>query len=183
MKPPMSTRPPASADQVRKLMRCLGSARTPGRIYLVGGGSAVLVGWREATVAVTLKLDPEPAGVFEAIARAKDALNINVELAAPDDFIPELPGWRERSPFIDRYGRVDYHHYDFHAQALAKIERAHAVDSADVAAMAQRGLIRPGRLIELFEAVEPKLLRYPAVDPANFRCRVLRVASEIEADR
>ena len=180
----MSTRPPANADQVRKLMRRLGSAaRSPGRIYLVGGSSAVLVGWRETTVDVDLKLDPEPAGVFEAIARAKDALNINVELAAPDDFIPELPGWRERSPFIDRYGRVDYHHYDFHAQALAKIERAHAVDSADVTAMARGGLIQPGRLIELFEAVESKLVRYPAVDPANFRCRVLRVASEIEADR
>lgn len=178
---PPSTRPPASADQVRKLMRCLGrDARGSGRIYLVGGSSAVLVGWRETTVDVDLKLDPEPAGVFEAIARAKEALNINVELAAPDDFIPELPGWRGRSPFIERYGRVDYHHYDFHAQALAKIERGHTQDSADVMAMGSRGLVRAARLLELFEAIEPALVRYPALDPARFREKVLRAAGEID---
>ena len=175
-----TTRPPASADQVRRLMRRLGSAaRSPGRIYLVGGSSAVLVGWRETTVDVDLKLDPEPGGVFEAIARAKEALKINVELAAPDDFIPELPGWRGRSPFIDRYGRVDYHHYDFYGQALAKIERGHTQDSADVRAMGRRGLIRAARLLELFEAIEPALIRYPALDPASFRDRVLRAADEI----
>lgn len=180
MNAPTTTRPPASADQVRRLMRRLGSAaRSPGRIYLVGGSSAVLVGWRETTVDVDLKLDPEPGGVFEAIARAKEALNINVELAAPDDFIPELPGWRGRSPFIDRYGRVDYHHYDFHAQALAKIERGHAQDSADVKAMGRRGLIGAARLIEFFEAIEPALVRYPALDPASFRHRVLQAAGEI----
>ena len=180
MSVPTAARPPAGADQVRRLMRRLGgAARSPGRIYLVGGSSAVLVGWRETTVDVDLKLDPEPAGVFEAIARAKDALNINVELAAPDDFIPELPGWRERSPFIERNGLVDYHHYDFHAQALAKIERGHAQDSADVTAMGSRGLVRAARLLELFEAIEPALVRYPALDPASFRDKVSRAAGEI----
>ncbi|WP_419940513.1 hypothetical protein [Candidatus Palauibacter sp.] len=128
---------------------------------------------------VDLKLDPEPTGVFEAIARAKEALNINVELAAPDDFIPELPGWRGRSPFVDRYGRVDYHHYDFYAQALAKIERGHTQDTADVVAMGSRGLIRAARLLELFESIESSLLRYPAIDPASFRDRVLRAVSAI----
>jgi len=162
------------------MRRLGGAARGPGRIYLVGGSSAVLVGWRETTVDVDLKLDPEPAGVFEAIARAKEALNINVELAAPDDFIPELPGWRGRSPFIERHGRVDYHHYDFYAQALAKIERGHAQDSADVSAMGNRGLVRPARLLEFFEVIEPELIRYPALDPASFREKVLRAAGEID---
>lgn len=95
MIPPTPSRSPAGAGKVRELMRQLGRAATsPGRIYLVGGSSAVLVGWRETTVDVDLKLDPEPGGVFGAIARAKETLNINVELAAPDDFIPELPGWQ-----------------------------------------------------------------------------------------
>ena len=44
----------------------------------------MLIGWRETTVDADLKLDPEPAGVFEAIARLKDSLDINVELSAPD---------------------------------------------------------------------------------------------------
>lgn len=177
----MSTaRLPAGAAKVRELMRMLGrAAQSDGRIYLVGGSSAVLVGWRDVTVDVDLKLEPEPRGVFTAIARAKDALNINVELAAPDDFIPALPGWRERSPFIARHGRVDYYHYDFHAQALAKIERGHEQDLSDVRAMARLGLIRRERMSELFQAIEPALVRYPAIDPASFRERFHQAASEI----
>ena len=176
----MRARLPAGADKVRELMRRLGrAARSSGRIYLVGGSSAVLVGWRETTVDIDLKLDPEPEGVFDAIARAKEALNINVELAAPDDFIPSLPGWRERSPFIDRYGSVDYYHYDFYAQALAKLERGHELDWSDVREMGRRRLIRVERLIELYESVEPALVRYPAIDPPSFRKKVLLLAGEI----
>ena len=176
----MRARLPAGADKVRELMRRLGrDARSSGRIYLVGGSSAVLVGWRETTVDIDLKLDPEPEGVFDAIARAKESLNINVELAAPDDFIPSLPGWRERSPFIDRYGSVDYYHYDFYAQALAKLERGHELDWSDVREMGGRRLIRAERLIELYESVEPALVRYPAIDPPSFRKKVLLLAGEI----
>ena len=37
--------------------------------------------------------------------------------------LPSLPGWRERSLFIDRHGRLDFYHYDPYSQALAKLER------------------------------------------------------------
>ena len=51
---------------------------------------------------------------------------MNVELAAPDDFIPPLPGWRERSLHIVQQGLVDFFTLMiFYAQALAKIERGH----------------------------------------------------------
>ena len=154
-------------------MKRLGmESRGPGRVYLVGGASAVLLGWRTATVDIDLKLDPEPAGVFEAVARAKDALNINVELAAPDDFMPALPGWRDRSVFIDRNGPVDFFHYDFYAQALAKIERGHERDLLDIDAMQRQGLIEPDRLTALFREIEPALIRYPAIEPASLRDRV-----------
>ena len=163
-------------------MRALGkAAHSDGRVYLVGGSSAVLVGWRETTLDVDLKLDPEPAGIFEAIALAKQSLNVNVELAAPDDFIPPLPGWRDRSTFIERHGRVDYFHYDFHAQALAKIERGHQVDVDDVRAMHARGLIEPTRLMKLFEAIEEALVRYPAIDPSAFRAKVRRALDRLGA--
>ena len=161
-------------------MRLLGrAARSEGTIYLVGGASAVLVGWRETTVDIDMKLDPEPRGVFEAIARAKEQLKVNVELAAPDDFIPILPGWRERSSFIVRHGPVSYHHYDFHAQALAKIERGHELDLVDVDEMARLGLVRVDRLRDLFDAIEPELPRYPALDPQSFRRKVERVLDKV----
>ena len=170
-------RQPTEAARVRDLMKRLGAeSRGPGRIYLVGGASAVLLDWRATTVDVDLKLDPEPAGVFEALARAKEALNINVELAAPDDFMPALPGWRDRSVFIARHGLVDFFHYDFYAQALAKIERGHERDLRDIEAMGRRRLIESARLLDLFRAMEPALIRYPAIEPASFRDRVRSVA-------
>lgn len=47
-------------------------ARGPGRVYLTGGGTALLYGWRRSTVDIDLKLDPEPTGAFDAIAELKD---------------------------------------------------------------------------------------------------------------
>ena len=52
-------------------MQRLGEAvQGPRQIHLVGGASAVLVGWRDTTVDVDLKLAPGPPGVFQAIAAA-----------------------------------------------------------------------------------------------------------------
>ena len=89
-----------------------------------------------------------------------------MEIASPAHFIPELPGWRERSLFIERMGSVSYYHYDPYSQALAKIERGHAKDLDDVAQLLARGLVEPQRLRELFEGIVSRLHRYPAVDPA-----------------
>lgn len=176
-------RPTSDADKVYQLMRRLGEeARGPGCVYLVGGASAVIYGWRGSTIDVDLKLDPEPAGAFDAIARAKEALDMNIELAAPDDFIPPLPGWKERSQFIVRHGRVDFLHYDFYAQALAKIERGHQQDFRDIAAMMDEGLIDPSRLMTLYDAVEPDLIRYPSLDPPSFRARVERFSVRANFD-
>jgi hypothetical protein len=53
-------REPANASRIESLMRGIGTAsRGPGRVYLVGGASAVLLGWRETTVDADLKLEPE----------------------------------------------------------------------------------------------------------------------------
>lgn len=168
------------AARLRRLMAGLGRfCRSAGRVYLVGGASAVMIGWRATTVDVDLKLDPEPAGAFEAIATLKDTLDINVELAAPDQFIPPLPGWRERSPFVVRHGQVSFHHYDFYAQALGKIERGHAQDLEDVAALHRLELIEPDELLRLFAAIATQLVRYPAIDPPIFRRQVERAAAEL----
>lgn len=166
--------------RVAALMSELGRAATgAGKVYLTGGTSAVLEGWRPATVDADLKFDPEPPGIFEAIGRIKDLLELNVELASPDDFIPALPGWQERSRFIARHGEVDFYHYDFYAQALAKIERGHGRDLADAREMVRRGLVDPPELERLFEAVKPGLIRYPAVDPDVFRLKLREFLVEV----
>jgi len=149
--------------------------RGPARIYFTGGGTAVWEGWREMTVDLDLKAVPEPAGWFEALAELKDRVDINVELASPDDFIPPLPGWQERSRFIARHGNLEFYHYDPYSQALSKIERGHERDLRDVAAMIERGMVDRSRLWQLYQEIEPQLIRYPAIEPAAFREAVLAV--------
>lgn len=88
----------ADTDAVRAFLRELArSAEEAARVYLTGGATAVLLGWRPTTIDVDMKLVPEADALLRAIARLKDQLAINVELAAPSDFIPELPGWDGRS--------------------------------------------------------------------------------------
>ena len=177
------TRSLVDAKRVVRLMEGIGRRATgSGRVYLVGGSSAVLVGWRAATVDADIKLDPEPAAVFEAIALLKDELDMNVELASPDQFVPSLPGWRERSPFIVRHGDVDFYHYDFYGQALAKIERGHSTDLADVDAMVARRLIDVDVLVRLFESVTRDLLRYPAIDEQALRTKLAAMVARAQGD-
>ena len=125
-----------------------------------------------------LKLVPESDALLRTIPELKESLEINVELAAPDQFIPELPGWAARSPFIARAGRASFYHYDLYAQALAKIERGLEKDLADVRAMIERGKIERSELRRLFEAIAPGLYRFPAIDPKSFRRAVDRALSD-----
>jgi hypothetical protein len=155
-------------------MAALGKrVRGEGAVYLTGGATAVWHGWRRMTIDVDIKPDPEPAGLFEAVAQLKDELDINVELAAPDQFIPALPGWRERSVFIAQCGHIRFYHYDFYGQALAKLQRRHDRDLHDVRSMLQAGMIEIEKLRELFLCVEAQLIRYPAIDAATFRAAVM----------
>ena len=146
-----------------------GEADQEGRLYFTGGATAVLLGWRQSTIDVDVKMEPEADPLFRALPRIKDKLEINVELAAPDQFIPELPGWKERSSFIGRQGRLSFYHYDFYAQALSKIQRGHAKDLEDVREMIGRGLVDRDELRQRFEQIEPQLYRFPAIDPQRFR--------------
>lgn len=169
-------RQPVTSSLLQQFMTALGDAVTaPARIYVVGGATSVLLGWRDSTIDVDLKVIPERDDILKSLPPLKERLQINIELASPDDFIPELPGWRERSRFICQEGALAFLHYDFYAQTLAKIERGHALDLQDVRHMIQDGLVEPRRLLDLFTAIEDQLYRYPALDAATFRRAVDRV--------
>ena len=165
--------------KLEAFMNALGNrVKSSGRIYLTGGATAILYGWRSTTIDVDLKPDPEPVGLFEAIASLKDELDINVELAAPDQFIPAVPGWRERSLSIARHGQLDFFHYDPYGQALSKLQRRHERDLHDVRSLLQSGLIRLDNLRDMFAQIEPQLIRYPAIDSASFRSAVMKFCDE-----
>ncbi len=154
-------------------MRALGAETDEdARVYFTGGATAVLFGWRDSTIDVDIKIVPDRDRLLRAIPAIKDALQVNVELASPLDFVPVPEGWEDRSPFIRQEGRAFFHHFDLYAQALAKIERGHLQDVDDVREMLRRGLIDPDRSVEYFAVVEPLLYRYPAIDPQTLRAAV-----------
>src|ERR1043165_659804 len=131
-----------TVESLREFMRELGAAaQSPGKVYFTGGGTALLLGFRDQTIDIDLKLDPEPKGGFEAIAKLKNSLDVNVELASPDNFIPATREWRAHSRHIASIGKLEFFHYDFALQALSKIERGHAQDLQDVKALLDAGLI------------------------------------------
>lgn len=143
--------------------------REPSNVYFTGGASAVLLGWRSTTADLDVKLIPDSDEILRAIPELKNRLQINIELAAPDQFIPALPDWEARSISIRRVRRVHYWHYDFYSQALSKIERGFTKDLFDVQSMIESGQVEPDKLAGLFETIESELFRYPSIDPASFR--------------
>jgi len=160
-------------ERLGRLMSAMGrAARATAVVYFTGGVSAVLMDWRSSTIDVDLKIEPDRDEVMRALPQLKEELQVNIELASPGDFIPELAGWRDRSPLIAREGMLQFRHYDFYAQALSKLERRHARDIDDVGEMYARGLIDRAGLREFFNAIEPQLYRYPAIDPTSFRAAV-----------
>lgn len=160
----------ADEERIRAFMRAAGAAAaSDGACYLAGGATAVLFGWRATTIDVDIDLEPEQDELLRALPAIKNELAINVELASPRHFVPLPAEWEERSVGIGREGVLRFAHFDPYSQALAKLERGHARDLEDVAAMLRLELIDGGRLGELFGEIEPELYRFPAIDPDRFR--------------
>jgi hypothetical protein len=114
-------RQPVTTANLQLFMKAVAaSVTTPSRIFLVGGATSVMLGWRTSTI----------------------------------------------------------YHYDFYAQALAKIERGHRRDREDVDHMIKNDLVDPVRLLQLFSAIEDHLYLVPSLNPASFRRDVERIVRE-----
>src|SRR6476646_10544208 len=143
-----NVRDAANAERIRALARGLGQTVAPGpRMYLTGGATAVLEGWRDSTVDVDVRFEPESGAALERIRDLKERLDINVELASPLDFLPPLPGWQERSRFRLREGNLEVFDFDLYSQALSKLQRGFELDLEDVRSMVGSGLIEPHKLL------------------------------------
>ncbi len=68
-------RPPVDAERIWELGRRLGQvARGRVRIYLTGGATAVLEGWRGSTIDVDLRFEPEADELLRALPELKERL-------------------------------------------------------------------------------------------------------------
>ena len=156
-------------ERLARLLRELGRhAESPTQLFLVGGSSALLHGWRATTVDVDMRLEPDSGAVARAIPEIKERLELSVEFASPLDFLPPLPGWRDRSRFLQQEGKLAIFEFDFYSQALAKIERGFETDRADVHAMIAEGLVEPATLRGLFNAIVEECYRFPAIHAKSF---------------
>lgn len=163
----------ATVDRIRRLFRELGRrTKEPATVYLTGGATAVLMGWRESTIDVDVKFVPDRDELLRQIPSLKEELHLNIELASPDLFVPVRDGWEERSPWETTEGRIVVRHFDLVAQALSKVERGHDRDRADVDEMLRRGLVSVEGLADYFAAVEPFVFRYPAIDAVSLHRRI-----------
>lgn len=166
-------RPDATAERIRRLLGELGRHARPGdRLYLTGGASAVLVGWRASTRDVDVLLEGDEDALLRAIADLKDRMDVNIELASPIDFLPAPDNWRERAVSVGRFGALDVLHVPFSLQALAKLQRGFDQDLEDVRAMLGRGLTTKAQIASLLADVEALLYRFPAVSERRLAAAV-----------
>jgi len=134
-------------------------------VYLVGGGTAVHAGWRASSVDVDLHSDEE--AVFRDVQRIKERLNINIEFARPEQFVPALRNSASRHVFIEAVGRVSYFHYDPYAQVLAKVVRGFDRDMQDARDFVRSGMVEPAKLRDLVaEIPRSAYARYPSLSPS-----------------
>lgn len=167
--------------KIKEFMKLLGqSINVPVKVYFTGGATAVMLGFRETTIDLDVKFVPDHDEVLKLIPRIKEKLKMNIELASPADFIPELPEWEQRSKFIAQYGKVQFFHYDFYSQVLAKIERGHTQDMEDIKNFITKKHVEPNKLLTLFYKIKDRLYRYPAIDPQTFEKDVKKIIKSIK---
>jgi hypothetical protein len=160
------------ADLTRERLRALMEeiARTaprgrPFRVYLVGGGTAVMAGWRASSVDADVCADDD--AVFRDIQGIKERLDVNVELARPEHFVPPLPGSNDRHVFLETIEDVSFYHYDPYAQVLSKVVRGFARDVADARCFLESGMVEAGTLRALVERIpDAAYARYPSLSRA-----------------
>ncbi len=97
-------------------------ASTPGTVFITGGSSALILGIRDQTIDVDIKLDPEPGGVFEAIAERDLA---DVRAMSQLEFInsSELSRLSEAIlPYFIRYPAIDPSAFKRKVQAFLRTD-------------------------------------------------------------
>lgn len=159
----------ALEDFLTQLGNCY---RHPGRLYLVGGSSLILVTAKVSTLDIDLQYDipDEYQAVFIRCLRELSRQHqLSVEQASPDQFIPLPQGYQNRHQFIGRYGSLDVFHFDFYSVALSKLSRGNEKDFDDVIQMVAQHLITLSQLRKQFQEVLPQFESFGLRnDPEDF---------------
>jgi len=172
----MSMRQGVDKAAIESFLQQLGRTfHKPARLYLVGGAALVHLGIRPG---FTQDIDVQVTGPYEGdlivtIQKLIEHMQINIEFAAPGDFIPLPSQWEAHARYVGRYGLIDVFYFDFCSLALSKIERGNTRDIADVKLLIQQGIITLDELDQAYQEVLAQLGkgRYPRVTPQRFTRR------------
>jgi hypothetical protein len=148
-------------------------------VCFVGGGTAVYLGWRRSSNDVDVHSEQDV--VFRDIQEIKEALNINIEFARPEDFVPPLNGSVDRHVFIDTVGPISFFHYDPYAQLLSKVVRGFKRDFDDASQFVRSGMVDPATLRSLVKEIpDSAFARYPALSRTAVENAVDRFLSVVD---
>jgi len=141
-------------ERLRELLREIARSyrrRKTTRVFIVGGGTAVDAGWRDSTIDADLCSDDD--AVFDDVQGIKDRLQLNIEFARPEDFVPALRGSSRRHLFIETIGKVSFFHYDPYAQLFAKLVRGFRQDLLDGKSFLSSGMVDAARFRSLVHSI------------------------------
>ena len=135
------------------------------KVCFVGGGTAVYLGWRRSSNDVDVHSEQDV--VFRDIQQIKEQLNMNIEFARPEDFVPPLEGCADRHVYIDTVGPIGFYHYDPYSQMLSKVVRGFKRDLDDARQFVRSGLVDPATMRSLVAGIEDSAFaKYPALSRA-----------------
>jgi hypothetical protein len=169
-------------ESLRALMHEL--ARSAGKdghysVYLVGGGTAVLAGWRSSSVDADLYAPRDD--IFRDVQAIKERLHLNIELVRPEHFVPSLQGSEDRHVFIETIGRVSFYHYDPCAQLLSKIVRGFERDLVDARSFISSAMVDVEQFRMLVQAIpDSAWSKYPRHSPGAVRKAVEDFLSSLD---
>ncbi len=148
------------------------------RVYFVGGGTAVYLGWRRSSIDVDLFSDQDV--IFRDIQAIKERLNINIEFARPEDFVPPLEGTAERHVFIEKVGAISFYHYDPYAQLFSKVVRGFERDLDDARNFVSSGTVDPAQFRKLVKKIpDTAYARYPRLSKKGVEGAVERFLARV----
>ena len=158
------TRKTITKEILRSFMKSIGKmVKKKTTLYLTGGATAVLQGFREGTIDIDIAGEMDE--LFSHIPELKESLRINIETAKPTDFIPSLPGEKDRHIPIGTFGKVTFLHFDPYSQAFSKIVRGHETDIADAKAFVAAGLVDTKKLYEMVKKLPDRdFTRHPRLN-------------------
>ena len=158
--------------------------RHTGRVYLVGGPSLIMVATKISTFDIDLQFEVEKHGDFIRCLRELGRnLNLAIEQASLEQFLPLPAGYQERHQFIGRFGSLDVFHFDFYSVALSKLHRGNEKDFSDVTQMLHNNLITLPQLEDYFAEILPQLESYNLqANPDAFYRKFTHFKTQLVAD-